>query len=87
MDVKLTVLLTCATLLHVSTVLSLSTDTPGVSKRQKIVNEICSSEQTYISQLSVIVDVSRAVIASLCHATYMSMYPQVGGGGGGVGSL
>lgn len=52
---------------HVSTVPSLSTDTPGVSKRQKIVNEIYSSEQTYISQLSLIVDVSEPINASLCH--------------------
>ena len=36
-------------------------DTADVSKRQKIVNEIYSSEQTYISQLSVIVDVSGLV--------------------------
>ena len=34
------------------------TGSPTLSKRQKIVNEIYSSEQSYISQLSVIIDVS-----------------------------
>ena len=34
------------------------TGSPALSKRQKIVNEIYSSEQSYISQLSVIIDVS-----------------------------
>ena len=35
-----------------------TTGSPSLSKRQKIVNEIYSSEQSYISQLSVIIDVS-----------------------------
>ena len=41
----------------------LPADTSDVSKRQNIVNEIYTSEQTYISQLSVIVDVSELVYA------------------------
>ena len=58
----------------------LPTDTSDMSKRQKIVNEIYTSEQTYISQLSVIVDVSELVYACVCcgHVWRCVRQPPVG---------